>query len=141
MNPRGQAIDDYLLNLGLALIAGIGLLAALLRVAGSAAAWLSGAQSPSGGWEAGFRVLGQPGDPATALGAPGLVAWVYWLVLALILALLITCAALIWRKRGVEARRRPRPATPSWRRDRTRRTSLRLREGTHRPRTDVASLA
>ena len=101
MNPRGQAIDDYLLNLGLALIAGIGLLAALLRVAGSAAAWLSGAQSPSGGWEAGFRVLGQPGDPATALGAPGLVAWVYWLVLALILALLITCAALIWRKRGV----------------------------------------
>ena len=54
MNPRGQGVDDDLVNLGLILIAAVGVIAAILRLAGSVAAWLSGAAQPSGGWEAGL---------------------------------------------------------------------------------------
>ena len=35
MNPRGRSVDDDLVNLGLILIAAVGLLAGVLRVAGS----------------------------------------------------------------------------------------------------------
>lgn len=55
MNPRGQGVDDNLVNLGLILIAAVGLIAAILRLAGSAAAWVSGASQPSGGWESTLR--------------------------------------------------------------------------------------
>ena len=98
MNPRGQSIDDYLVNLGLVLVASVGLLATILRFAGSLAARLSGVQPPTGGWETGFQVVSRPGDPASALGAPGLAAWVYWLVLVSMLAVLIACALLVWRR-------------------------------------------
>ena len=93
MNPRGQGVDDDLVNLGLILIAAVGVIAAILRLAGIVAAWLSGAAQPSGGWEAGFRVLSHPGDPATALGADGLAAWVYWLVLVLMVAAVVASAS------------------------------------------------
>ena len=43
MNPRGQGVDDDLVNLGLILIAAVGVIAAILRLAGSVAAWISGA--------------------------------------------------------------------------------------------------
>ena len=65
MNPRGQGVDEDLVNLGLIVIAAVGFTAAVLRLAGSAAAWLFGAPQPKGGWESGFRVLSHPGDPAT----------------------------------------------------------------------------
>ena len=100
MNPRGQGVDDDLVNLGLILIAAVGVIAAILRLAGSTAAWLSGARQPSGGWEAGFRVLSQPGDPAAALGADGLAAWVYWLVLVLMVAAVVASALSLWRRIG-----------------------------------------
>ena len=59
MNPRGQGVDDELVNLGLILIAAATVLAAILRLAAAVAAWLSGAPQPTLGWAAGFRVLGE----------------------------------------------------------------------------------
>jgi type IV secretion system protein VirD4 len=100
MNPRGQGVDDDLVNLGLVLIAAVGVLAAILRLAGSVAAFVSGAAQPTGGWEAGFRVLSRPDDPASALGADGLAAWVYWLVLILMVAGVVAAALVLWRRIG-----------------------------------------
>jgi type IV secretion system protein VirD4 len=100
VNPRGRSVDDDLVNLGLILIAAVGLLAAILRLAGSVAAWATGAEQPDGDWEAGFRVLSRPGDPASALGTRGLATWAYWLVLALMVAAVVTCALMLWRRVG-----------------------------------------
>lgn len=100
MNSRGQPVDDALVNLGLILVAALGLLAALLRAAGSAAARLSGAEPPKSGWGSGFRVLSQPSDPSTAFDAPGLTAWVYWIVLGLMLLATAACATTAWQVVG-----------------------------------------
>lgn len=100
MNPRGQGVDDDLVNLGLILAAAVGVIAAILRLAGSTAVWLSGARQPSGDWQAGFRVLSQPSDPAAALGADGLAAWVYWLVLVLMVAAVVASGLMLWRRIG-----------------------------------------
>ncbi|GAB2761694.1 hypothetical protein GCM10027020_12470 [Nocardioides salsibiostraticola] len=100
MNPRGQSVDDDLLNLGLIAAAVLGLLAGVLRAAGSAAAALSGTQQPTGGWEAAFRILSRPEDPATALGSRGLSAWIYWLVLVLMVATVAAGAIVVWRTAG-----------------------------------------
>ena len=100
MTPRGHGVDDDLVNLGLILVAAVGLIAAILRLAGSVAAWLSGAEQPNGGWEAGFRVLRTPSDPASALDAPDVAAWMYWLVLVLIVGGVVACALVVWRHIG-----------------------------------------
>ena len=76
------------------------MLAALLRLAGSVAAWVSGAGQPTGGWEAGFRVLSHPADPASALGSDGLAAWVYWLVLVLLVGAVVASVLVSWRHIG-----------------------------------------
>ncbi len=101
MNPRGgQGVDDDLVNLGLILITAVGVLAAVLRVAGSVAAWVSGAGQPTGGWDAGFRVLADPADPGSALGSAGLAAWVYWLVLVSLVATVVAGTLVLWRRIG-----------------------------------------
>ncbi len=100
MNPRGQGVDDELVNLGLGLIAAVGVIAAILRLAGTVAAWLSGTGQPTEGWEAGFRLLSRPGDPGAALGSDGMAAWVYWLVLALMMGGVIAAALVLWRRIG-----------------------------------------
>ncbi len=100
MNPRGQGVDDDLVNLGLILIAAVGVLAAVLRLAGSVAAWASGAGQPTGGWEAGFRVLAHPADPGSALGSDGLSAWAYWLALVVLIATAVAGALVVWRRIG-----------------------------------------
>jgi type IV secretion system protein VirD4 len=97
MIPRSQGVDDGLVNLGLILVAAGGSVSAIMRLAGSLAAWLSGAEQPRGGWEAGVRVLSQPTDPASALGSADLAAWAYWLVLVLMLAAIAACVSLLWR--------------------------------------------
>ncbi len=97
MNSAGRSVDDELVNLGLVLIAAVGVLAGLLRLAGTVAAWLAGGTQPSGGLEAGFRVLVSPGDPAGALRAPGLPAIIYWLVLAVLVGLVSLVAYGVWR--------------------------------------------
>jgi type IV secretion system protein VirD4 len=100
VNPRGHGVDDDLVNLGLGLIAGVSVLAAILRLAGTVAAWLSGTQQPTKGWEAGFRLLSRPGDPGAALGSDGMAAWVYWLVLALMMCGVIAAVLVLWRRIG-----------------------------------------
>jgi hypothetical protein len=96
VNPRAPGVDDDLVNLGLILMAATGLITGFLRLAGTVAAWLSGAAQPTNGWTSGFRVLRQPGNPAQALGADGLPAWVYWLVLAVMLAAVAACGLVLW---------------------------------------------
>ena len=84
VNPRGQGVDDDLVNLGLGLIAAVGVLAAILRLAGiGRRLGLRHSASRPGAGRPGSAFSADPGDPATALGADGLAAWVYWLVLAL----------------------------------------------------------
>jgi type IV secretion system protein VirD4 len=100
VNPRGHGVDDDLVNLGLGLIAAAGVIAAILRLAGIVAAWLSGTQQPTKGWEAGFRLLSRPGDPGAALGSDGMAAWVYWLVLILMMGGVVAAALLLWRRIG-----------------------------------------
>ena len=100
MNPRGQGVDDQLVNLGLILIAAVGVTAALLRLAGTLAARVSGAGTPTGGWEAGVRVLRDPDNPAAALGADGLTPWVYWLVVILMVAVVTVTVMVVWRAVG-----------------------------------------
>jgi hypothetical protein len=100
MTRRGQGVDDDLVNLGLILVAAAGLIAAIMRLAGSVAAWLSDAEHPNRGWEAGFRVLRTPSDPASALGAPGLVPWMYWLVLILMVVGVVACVLVVWQRIG-----------------------------------------
>ena len=97
MNPHGRSVDDELVNLGLILIASVGVLAGVLWATGAVAGWLSGAGLPPSGLEGGFQVLADPGNPARALDAPGLSAILYWLVLAALAALLAVAVWCSWR--------------------------------------------
>lgn len=82
--PAGS-LGDELTNLALGLLVAAAVLAAVLRGAGSVAAWISGADQPTGGVEAGLGVLLHPGDPAVPLGAPGLSAVAYWITAAVLI--------------------------------------------------------
>ncbi len=82
--PAGS-LGDELTNLGIGLLIGAAILAAILRGAGSVAAWITGAGQPTGGVEAGLGVLLEPGDPAAPLGAPGLSALAYWITASVLI--------------------------------------------------------
>ncbi|WP_431978332.1 type IV secretory system conjugative DNA transfer family protein [Propionibacterium freudenreichii] len=58
--------------------------ALILRGAGSVAAWFTGTSQPTGGPASGIGVLFDPGDPASALNAPGLSPVVYWIIASLL---------------------------------------------------------
>ena len=88
MNTHSQSVDNDLVNLGLIAIAFTGLLAAILRLAGTLAAWVTGADQPIRGWSSGLRVLADPRSPGVALGTSELSAWAYWGVMALLTAAL-----------------------------------------------------
>ncbi|MFH5824732.1 type IV secretory system conjugative DNA transfer family protein [Georgenia sp. AZ-5] len=88
---------DELTNLGLIVVVSMAALAGLLRLAGTVTAFLTGTDPPTGGAEAGVGVLLHPADPAAALDAPGLNRVVYWIVVALILALLAAAAWGVYR--------------------------------------------
>lgn len=78
--PRqAGSLGDELSNLGIGILISAAILAAILRGAGSVAAWITGITPPAGGIEAGLGVLLNPGDPATALDAPGLGTVAYWI--------------------------------------------------------------
>jgi type IV secretion system protein VirD4 len=98
MNPRGQPVDNDLVNLGLVGIALLGCLAAALRLAGTVTAWATGADQPRYGWASGLRVLAAPERPGTALGAPGMSPWLYWIVVALMLAGVVCAVLVVWRQ-------------------------------------------
>lgn len=85
LRPTGS-MGDELTNAALIALAALGITAVLLRVAGSVAAFLTGTPGPGAGLGAGAAVLIHPGDPATALDAPGLNVVVYWIVAGILIA-------------------------------------------------------
>lgn len=99
MNGQGRqtgSFGDELTNaamIGLVVLFGIAL---VLRGAGSVAAWITGTSQPAGGPASGIGVLFHPGDPATALDAPGLNPVAYWIVASLLLAALVTGGVWAW---------------------------------------------
>ncbi|WP_288077005.1 type IV secretory system conjugative DNA transfer family protein [Rhodococcus sp. (in: high G+C Gram-positive bacteria)] len=107
--PAGS-LGDELTNLGIGLLIAAGVFAAILRGAGSVAAWITGTSQPTGGIEAGLGVLLHPGDPAMPLGAPGLSGMTYWITTAV---LTLAAGALGWwawelaREHGRQARADP----------------------------------
>lgn len=102
------SLGDELTNLALGLLVAGAALAALLRAAGSAAAWMTGVPQPTVGVQAGLGILLNPGDPGAALGATGLNPFAYWACVALLL--LVTGAAIVW---GWQILRRSRRRTSS----------------------------
>ncbi len=97
MNPRARPVDDELVNLGLLLAGFLGALVSVLRVAGTLAAWASGADPPHGGLAGGFRVVQHPGDPNAAFGTAGISPAVYWSTVAAMVVFTVGCAWLLWR--------------------------------------------
>ena len=95
MNPHQPS--QLLTNLGLAALAGFAALAGLFRLSGTIPAFLTGHPQPAGGPATGLGVLFTLADPGQAIGAPDLNPFVYWAVLALMLALLGTLAWWVWR--------------------------------------------
>lgn len=94
--PAGS-LGDELSNLGITLLIGAAILAGILRGAGSVAAWITGTASPAGGIEAGLGVLLNPGDPATALDAPGLNVVAYWVTTAILILAASVAGWWAWR--------------------------------------------
>ncbi len=80
IRPTGSSLGDELTNAALVALAALALTAVLLRVAASITVFLTGPPQPEAGLGAGAGVLLHPGDPAAALGAPGLNMVAYWLV-------------------------------------------------------------
>ena len=130
--------NDTAVNLGLGLLAALGVLAGLLRVAGSIAAWLTGTRRPTGGLGAGLTVLAHPARPAVALRAPGLNPVAYWAVAAvglLVVGLLAWLAVRLLRSQtaGDDPRRRAGLASGPEIRNVASGRALRRRAATLRP--------
>jgi type IV secretion system protein VirD4 len=97
MNRTQRPPADGLVNVALGLLAATAVLAGLLRLAGTLAAWASGIAQPDTGVAAALGVLADPLDPATALDAPGLHPVVYWLAVTLVVAVLVAVGWGVWR--------------------------------------------
>lgn len=93
MNPAGRPANDTLTNLGLAVLISAATLGAVLRLAGTLAAFLAGTPPPAAGVAAGLAVLTAPANPDKSLAAPGLDPVLYW---AVVTAILGTAAAVSW---------------------------------------------
>ncbi|MCC6854793.1 MAG: type IV secretory system conjugative DNA transfer family protein [Microbacteriaceae bacterium] len=106
----GRGPEDLLASLGIGLLIGAAGLAGVLRVAGTIAAFLTGAPQPAGGIEAGLGVLLRPGDPGDPLGVPGLNPVVYWIATAVLLAVIGVAGWWGWsllRRHSTATRRDP----------------------------------
>jgi type IV secretory pathway TraG/TraD family ATPase VirD4 len=93
VSRQAAPVNESAVNIGLGVLAAVGVLAGLLRVAGTIAAWLTGANQPVGNLGAVVDVLAHPTRPALALRAPGLSPFAYWVVLA---GLLIAAGLVGW---------------------------------------------
>ena len=91
-------MSDGLANLGIGLLIAAAGIAAILRVAGTIAAFLTGTLQPQAGITAGLTVLLNPADPAAALEADGLNAIAYWITTTLLLVVLGAGAWWVWTK-------------------------------------------
>ena len=98
INPRpSSAVGDELTNLALGILIAAAALAVLLRVAGSAAAWMTGVPQPRSGMSAGLAVLLNPGNPGAALDAADLNPIAYWLCVAILVAGVGSLVVVVWR--------------------------------------------
>mgnify|MGYP001062778198 CR=1 FL=1 len=91
MTAQGRQTGSYgdeLTNAAMAGLVALFAVALVLRGAGSITAWIGGTTQPHEGIGAGVAVLFHPGDPASALGAPGLNPAVYWIVAGLLLVVM-----------------------------------------------------
>jgi type IV secretory pathway TraG/TraD family ATPase VirD4 len=88
MNRQAASMSDGLANLGIGLLIATAGIAAILRVAGTIAAFLTGTKQPQAGITAGLTVLLNPADPAAALEADGLNTIAYWITTTLLLVVL-----------------------------------------------------
>lgn len=97
--PHGVGVSgpDGLTNVALLALGGAVAIAGILRVGGNLAAFLSGAEQPTGGLATGLGVFGSPADPGAALGSPGLSAVAYWAVVVAFVALLSVSGWGVWR--------------------------------------------
>lgn len=93
-----RGLGDELTNALMISLFALFAIAAVLRGAGSIAAFLTGAEQPEVGFAGGVNVIFAPADPAAALGAPGLNTAVYWVVATLLLGLLTTAIVWVWAR-------------------------------------------
>ena len=91
-------MSDGLANLGIGLLIAAAGFAAILRVAGTIAAFLTGTTQPQAGITAGLTVLLNPADPAAALEADGLNTIAYWITTTLLLIVLGAGVWWVWTK-------------------------------------------
>lgn len=88
---------DGLANLALLGLGAVIAIAAVLRVAGNIAAFVTGAAQPAGGLAAGLGVFGTPAEPGVALGSAGLNPIAYWITVAFLVVLVAAAAWWVWR--------------------------------------------
>ncbi|KAB1643041.1 type IV secretory system conjugative DNA transfer family protein [Gulosibacter chungangensis] len=98
MNRQAASMSDGLANLGIGLLIAAAGFAAILRVAGTIAAFLTGSPQPQAGITAGLSVLLNPADPAAALEADGLNTIAYWITTTLLLVVLGAGVWWVWTK-------------------------------------------
>ena len=103
--PRTPGTGDGLANLAIGALIGLAGLAGVLRLAGTIAAFLTGAPQPRAAVATGFMVLVQPGDPGAALDAEGLSAVAYWITAVMLLVGLGVLAWWVWGQVRDHARR------------------------------------
>ncbi len=89
--------NDQIVSIALAGMAGLAALSMLLRSAGDVAAFVTGHPAPTGGPSSGLGVLGRPADPGAAIGAPGMNAIVYWLIVLVALGILAAAGIAVWQ--------------------------------------------
>lgn len=98
MNRQAASMSDGLANLGIGLLIAAAGLAAILRVAGTIAAFLTGTPQPQAGITAGLSVLLNPADPAPALEADGLNSIAYWIITTVLIVVLGAGVWWVWTK-------------------------------------------
>ena len=98
MNRQAASRSDGLANLGIGLLIAAAGIAAILRVAGTVAAFLTGTPQPQAGITAGLTVLLNPADPAAVLEADGLNTIAYWITTTLLLVVLGAGVWWVWTK-------------------------------------------
>lgn len=98
MNRQAASMSDGLTNLGIGLLIAAAGIAAILRIAGTIAAFLTGTPQPQAGITAGLTVLLNPADPAPALEADGLNTIAYWITTTLLLVVLSFGVWWVWTK-------------------------------------------
>ena len=93
---QSGSMGEELTNAALIGLIALFLLTLVLRATGSVAAFLTGVPQPAGSWAAGAGVLFNPGNPAVALGAPGLSPVAYWVTTIVALGGLVALAGWGW---------------------------------------------